>query len=99
VLVTSSLGGCGYNTVQSNDEQFRSSWSEVVNQYQRRAARVPNLLNAVTGFAAQEQPMLLAVTIARAEVRSIQATPGLINSSEALARFQAAQGQAPGAAR
>ena len=99
MLVTSSLGGCGYNTVQSNDEQFKSSWSEVVNQYQRRAARVPNRVNTVRSFAAQEQPMLLAVTIARAEVRSIQATPELINSSEAFARFQAAQGQAPGAAR
>ncbi|MEK6211995.1 MAG: LemA family protein [Pseudomonadota bacterium] len=96
-LVTLSLTGCGYNTLQSNDEQIKSSWSEVVNQYQRRADLVPNLVNTVKGFAAQEKEVLLGVTNARAKVGSIQATPELINSPEAFAKFQAAQGELSGA--
>ena len=96
-LVTLSLTGCGYNTLQSNDEQIKASWSEVVNQYQRRADLVPNLVNTVKGFAAQEKEVLLGVTNARAKVGSIQATPELINSPEAFARFQAAQGELSGA--
>ena len=96
-LVTLSLTGCGYNTLQRNDEQIKSSWSEVVNQYQRRADLVPNLVNAVKGFAAQEKEVLLGVTNARAKVGSIQATPELINSPEAFAKFQAAQGELSGA--
>ena len=95
--VTLSLTGCGYNTLQSNDEQIKSSWSEVVNQYQRRADLVPNLVNTVKGFAAQEKEVLLGVTSARAKVGSIQATPELINSPEAFAKFQAAQGELSGA--
>src|ERR1035437_6332251 len=96
-LVTLSLTGCGYNTLQSNDEQIKSSWSEVLNQYQRRADLVPNLVNTVKGFAAQEQQVLLGVTNARAKVGSIQATPELINNPEAFAKFQAAQGELSGA--
>ena len=96
-LVTLSLTGCGYNTLQSNDEQIKASWSEVVNQYQRRADLVPNLVNTVKGFAAQEKEVLLGVTNARAKVGSIQATPELINSPEAFAKFQAAQGALSGA--
>ncbi len=96
-LVTLSLTGCGYNTLQSNDEQIKSSWSEVLNQYQRRADLVPNLVNTVKGFAAQEKEVLLGVTNARAKVGSIQATPELVNSPEAFARFQAAQGELSGA--
>ena len=96
-LVTLSLTGCGYNTLQSNDEQIKSSWSEVVNQYQRRADLVPNLVNTVKGYAAQEKSVLLGVTNARAKVGSIQATPELINSPEAFAKFQAAQGELSGA--
>ncbi len=92
-----SLAGCGYNTLQVTDEQIKSSWSEVVNQYQRRADLVPNLVNTVKGFAAQEKEVLLGVTNARAKVGSIQATPELINSPEAFARFQAAQGELSGA--
>ena len=88
-----SLTGCGYNTFQRNDEQVTSSWSEVVNQYQRRADLVPNLVNTVKGFAVQEKEILLGVTNARARVGSIQATPELLNSPEALAKFQAAQGE------
>ena len=96
-LVTLSLTGCGYNTLQSNDEQIKSSWSEVLNQYQRRADLVPNLVNTVKGFAAQEKEVLLGVTNARAKVGSIQATPELLNSPEAFAKFQSAQGELSGA--
>ncbi len=91
------LAGCGYNTFQRNDEQVKSSWSEVVNQYQRRADLIPNLVNTVKGFAAQEKEVLLGVTNARAKVGSIQATPELIDSPEAFARFQSAQGELSGA--
>ncbi len=97
VLATLSAYGCGYNTFQSNDEQVKSSWSEVLNQYQRRADLIPNLVNTVKAFAAQEKEVLLGVTDARAKVGSIQATPELINSPEAFARFQAAQGELSGA--
>jgi len=94
-LLTGSvlLSGCGYNTLQSTDEQIKASWAEVVNQYQRRTDLVPNLVNTVKGFAAQEQQVLLGVTNARARVGAIQATPELINDPEAFAKFQAAQGQ------
>jgi LemA protein len=96
-LITLSLTGCGYNTLQRNDEQTKSSWSEVVNQYQRRADLVPNLVNTVKGFAAQEKEVLLGVTNARAKVGSIQVTPELINSPGSFAKFQAAQGELSGA--
>jgi LemA protein len=86
-----ALGGCGYNDIQRNDEQVKSAWSEVLNQYQRRADLVPNLVNTVKGFAAQEQQILTQVTEARSRVGSIQATPELINDPEALKRFQEAQ--------
>jgi LemA protein len=93
VLLATLLSGCGYNTFQSTDEQIKASWAEVLNQYQRRADLIPNLVNTVKGFAAQEQTVLLGVTEARARVGSIQATPELINDPEAFAKFQAAQGQ------
>jgi LemA protein len=96
-LITLSLTGCGYNTLQRNDEQTKSSWSEVVNQYQRRADLVPNLVNTVKGFAAQEKEVLLGVTNARAKVGSIQVTPELINNPGSFAKFQAAQGELSGA--
>ncbi len=92
-LLALLLSGCGYNTFQTTDEQIKASWSEVLNQYQRRADLIPNLVNTVKGFAAQEQAVLLGVTEARAKVGSIQATPELINDAQAFARFQAAQGQ------
>lgn len=88
-----SLYGCGYNALQTTDEQVKASWSEVLNQYQRRADLVPNLVNTVKGFAAQEQAVLLGVTNARAKVGSIQATPELINNPQAFAKFQSAQGE------
>jgi LemA protein len=91
------LSGCGYNTLQTQDEQVKSAWSEVINQYQRRADLIPNLVNTVKGYAAQEQQVLLGVTQARAKVGSIQATPELINDPQALAKFQAAQGELSGA--
>src|SRR6202166_4166360 len=88
-----SVSGCGYNSMQTQDEQVKSAWSEVLNQYQRRADLIPNLVNTVKGFAAQEQQVLLGVTEARAKVGSIQATPDLVNNPEAFAKFQAAQGE------
>ena len=93
VISTLVLSGCGYNTLQSTDEQITASWAEVVNQYQRRADLVPNLVNTVKGFAAQEQAVLLGVTNARARVGSIQATPELVNDEQAFAKFQAAQSE------
>jgi LemA protein len=92
-LLTLLLSGCGYNTFQTTDEQIKASWSEVLNQYQRRADLIPNLVNTVKGYAAQEKDVLLGVTEARARVGSIQATPELINDPQAFAKFQTAQGQ------
>ena len=89
--ITLGLSGCGYNDMQRGDEQIKASWSEVLNQYQRRADLVPNLVNTVKGFAAQEQTILIQVTEARARVGSIQATPELINDPAAFAKFQQAQ--------
>jgi LemA protein len=93
ITVVLSLSGCGYNDLQRQDEQVKSAWSEVLNQYQRRADLVPNLVNTVKGYAAQEERVLTEVTNARASVGSIQATPELINDPQAFAKFQAAQNQ------
>jgi LemA protein len=87
------LSGCGYNTIQTQDEQIKAAWSEVINQYQRRADLIPNLVNTVKGYAQQEQDVLLGVTNARAKVGTIQATPELVNDPEAFAKFQQAQGE------
>jgi LemA protein len=97
LLAAVLLSGCGYNTLQTQDEQVKSAWSEVINQYQRRADLIPNLVNTVKGYAAQEQQVLIGVTEARAKVGSIQATPELVNDPQALAKFQAAQGELSGA--
>lgn len=86
-------GGCGYNTLQVTDEQVKAAWAEVVNQYQRRADLIPNLVETVKGFAAQEKDVLLGVTNARARIGSIQATPELVNDPQAFARFSQAQGE------
>ena len=88
-----SLSGCGYNTLQSTDEQIKAAWSEVLNQYPRRADLVPNLVETVKAFATQEREVLTQVTEARARVGSIQATPELVENPEAFARFQQAQGE------
>jgi LemA protein len=87
------LSGCGYNQLQVNDEQINASWSEVLNQYQRRADLVPNLVNTVKGYAAHEREVLTQVTEARARVGQVQATPELLNDPQAFAQFQAAQSQ------
>jgi len=93
IAIALSLSGCGYNDLQRQHEQIKSAWSEVLNQYQRRADLVPNLVNTVKGYAAQEQTVLTEVTNARASVGSIKATPELINDPDAFAKFQAAQAQ------
>jgi LemA protein len=92
-----ALTGCGYNTFQSLDEEAKASWSEVLNQYQRRADLVPNLVETVKGYAAHEQEVLTDVANARSKVGSMQVTPELLNDPEAFAKFQAAQGQLTGA--
>ena len=97
LLLASLLGGCGYNTLQKQDEQVTSAWSEVLNQYQRRADLVPNLVNTVKGYAQQEQTVLTEVTNARASVGSIKATPELVNDPEAFQKFIQAQNQLQGA--
>lgn len=93
VAVGIVLQGCGYNTIQRQDEAVNAAWSEVVNQYQRRADLIPNLVETVRGYAAQEREVLQGVTEARARVGSIQATPELMEDPEAFARFQAAQSE------
>jgi len=90
-MFVSLLTGCGYNTFQTGDEAVKSSWSEVINQYQRRADLVPNLVSTVQGYASHEKEVLTQVTQARAQVGGIQATPELINNPEAFAKFQQAQ--------
>lgn len=87
-----ALSGCGYNDFQRQDEQVRAAWSEVLNQYQRRADLVPNLVATVKGEANFEQETLTKVIEARSRATSIQATPELINNPEAFNRFQQAQG-------
>ena len=91
LVLVSLLSGCGYNAFQTGDEAVKSAWSEVVNQYQRRADLVPNLVSTVQGYASHEKEVLTQVTQARAQVGGIQATPELINNPEAFAKFQQAQ--------
>ena len=97
LLLVLSLYGCGYNTLQTQDEQVKAAWSEVVNQYQRRADLIPNLVATVKGFAAQEQQVLLGVTNARAKVGSVQVTPETVNDPQTLRQFSQAQGELSGA--
>ena len=96
-LVASLLSGCGYNQIQTNDEQVNAAWSEVLNQYKRRADLIPNLVQIVQGYAAHEKEVLTKVTEARSQVAGIKATPELINDPQAFAQFQAAQSQLSGA--
>ncbi len=88
-----SLSGCGYNTFQTTDEQVKAGWAEVINQYQRRADLIPNLVNTVKGEASFEQDTLTKVVEARAKATSIQATPELVNDPAAFQKFQQAQGE------
>lgn len=97
IATTLALTGCGYNSLQQQDEAIKAAWSEVVNQYQRRADLIPNLVATVKGFAAQEESVLVGVTEARARATSIQVTAEVLNDPAALQKFQAAQGQLGGA--
>lgn len=91
VFVLLNLTACGYNDLQTTDEEITAGWAEVLNQYQRRADLVPNLVSVVKGYAAHEEKVFVEVTNARARVGSIQATPELINDEQAFAKFQSAQ--------
>ena len=93
LAATLALSGCGYNTFQSQDEGINAAWAEVLNQYQRRADLVPNLVSTVKGYAEHEKEVLEAVTASRAKVGSLQATPELVNDEQAFAKFQAAPGE------
>ena len=97
LAATISLSGCGYNDFQKLDEQVKASWSEVLNQYQRRADLIPNIVATVRGEANFEQETLTKVIEARSRATSIQATPELINDPAAFQKFQAAQGELTGA--
>jgi LemA protein len=96
-LVLLVLTGCGYNTFQTGDEQPKAAWSEVVNQYQRRADLIPNLVSTVKGEAKFEQDTLTKVIEALSRATSIQATPELVNDPAAFQKFQQAQGELTGA--
>ena len=93
VLAGSALSGCGYNEFQTKDEATKAAWSEVVNQYQRRADLIPNLVNTVKGYASHERETLEAVTRARASATSFQITPEVLNNPEAFQKFQQVQGE------
>ena len=97
VWLLSLLAGCGINNIPTYDEGVKANWSQVENQYQRRADLIPNLVETVKGFAAQEREVLTAVTEARAKVSSMQVTPDLINDPAKLQQFEAAQQQLSGA--
>lgn len=96
VLLSMMLSGCGYNTLQREDEGVKGAWSEVLNQYQRRFDLIPNLVNTVKGFTEQEKDVLLGVANARASVGAIKATPELINDPKAFQKFIEAQNQLQG---
>lgn len=93
VFFASLLSGCGYNQIQINDEAVTAAWSEVLNQYKRRADLIPNLVSVVQGYAAHEKEVLTKVTEARASVAGMKATPELVNDPAAFAKFQQAQGE------
>ena len=97
LLAALTLSGCGYNNFQSLDEQVKAGWSEVLNQYQRRADLIPNIVASVKGEASFEQDTLTKVIEARSKATSIQATPELVNNPEAFEKFQKAQGKLTGA--
>jgi LemA protein len=92
-----TLSGCGYNDFQSKDEQVKAAWGEVLNQYQRRADLIPNLVATVQGYAAQEKDVLIGVTNARARATSVNVTADTLNDPAAMQKFQQAQGELSGA--
>lgn len=89
----SLLSGCGYNAIQQKDEAVKAGWSEVLNQYQRRADLVPNLVASVKGYAAHEEEVFTKVTEARAQVGTLKITPDMLNDPAVISKFQAAQGE------
>jgi len=93
VLASLLLSGCGYNEFQSKDEQVKAAWSEVLNQYKRRADLIPNLVATVQGYATQEKDVLLGVTQARSRVGQVQVTPEQLDNPEAIKKFAQAQGE------
>jgi LemA protein len=93
VVVLLNVGGCGYNDIQALDEETKAAWSEVLNQYQRRADLIPNLVETVKGYASHERDTLESVTRARSQVAGVKATPELINDPEAFKKFQESQAQ------
>ena len=93
LLLVLGLSGCGYNAIQRQDEAVKAAWSEVINQYQRRADLVPNLVNTVKGYAQHEEKVLTEVTNARARVGTMQLSPDALNDPQKLQQFQQAQGQ------
>ena len=97
LAISTLLTGCGYNDFQTKDEQAKAAWSEVLNQYKRRADLIPNLVSTVQGFATQEKDVFLGVTNARSKVGSIQMTPEALNDPNAMKQFQAAQAELTGA--
>jgi LemA protein len=97
ILLSLATTGCGYNDLQNQDEAVKAAWSEVVNQYQRRADLIPNLVNVVKGYAAHEEKVLTGVTEARARATSIQLTPEMLDDPAAMRKFQEAQGALAGA--
>ena len=97
LLAALTLSGCGYNEFQTRDEQVKAAWSEVLNQYQRRADLIPNLVATVQGYAAQEKDVLIGVTQARARATSVNVSADTINDPAAMQKFQQAQGELSGA--
>jgi len=93
LLLACGLSGCGYNAIQKQDEAVKAAWSEVLNQYQRRADLVPNLVNTVKGYAQHEEKVFTEVTAARAKVGSLQVNADSLNDPQKLQQFQAAQGE------
>jgi LemA protein len=93
LLAAFTLSGCGYNEFQTRDQQVKAAWAEVLNQYQRRADLIPNLVATVQGYAAQEKDVLLGVTQARARATSVNLTPEALNDPQAMQKFQQAQGE------
>jgi LemA protein len=92
-ILFSTLSACGYNDFQARDESIKAAWGEVVNQYQRRADLIPNLVNTVKGYAAHEKETLESVIKARAAATSVQITPEVLNNPQAFQKFQQVQGE------
>lgn len=97
LLVLPLLAGCGFNTIPTNEERARAAWSEVLNQYQRRADLIPNLVETVKGYAAHERQVLEAVVEARAKATQVQVTPEMLQDPAAFEAFQARQSELTGA--